>query len=97
MSFNFKNHFKRNKRIYYLALNDYVAVSHICPELHVGSNEVSKEEAISLSRILAENPGKGRILKKRCQNADMLWNLWHDPYDEKPKWLNICKIKKRQK
>lgn len=84
------DYFKDNlgvTRPYFLASNCATEVSSLIPELQEGSNELTQEEADSYSEQLATNAGSGLTGKKRLQEAKILWDLFHGPYDERPSWF----------
>lgn len=74
-------------RAFFLAVNDAVAVSSMVPSLKIGRNDVTKAEAEIYAQALHTGGGDGAIGRVRRQCAQILWDLWHDPYDGKPGWM----------
>lgn len=77
----------RNLRSFYLASGDVVAITSIVRELKPGNNELTYEDAERFSKYLSADSGSKRTQKRRKQISRVLWELFHDPYDELPEWL----------
>lgn len=77
-------------RRFYVATNDYPVLNHLVPHLEVGENEVTKKQAdwLALALTQAAKGSSGRKAKVYSQNAQIVWDLFHDPYSEEtPPWV----------
>lgn len=76
-------------RVIYVDTKNAPIITSICPELKVGPNEITREQAAKLSADLVRGNSNRRTNLIRRQYSRVLWELWRSPWESSlPDWLD---------